>query len=1378
MISYEKGGNIILSKGLPEVPVEDIGAFKRQSYEKFCKESVPVIIKEHYVPAINELLKPAGVKVDVIDVRVITTAPIPTHKHMQPSSQEYIRPKATQSYDCIVGKFQLYPASETEHVNYSSLNAMAEDVRICPLPEVTQDGLIVYDRMDLSDKKYKRHAYNFISQIELAPSISMGAKKEVTLRCQSGKSLIFYPTGNGQVHVRLDKKKHIPFAALAAYRLLLELKATGVKHSEAESIKTELLKSLHYYGLVKTNDNPYFEGYGVRREVSRLDASGKPVVGKRIDSKDLTEKVAPLFVGPNAIFTAKGLRGALNEYLSLYRAVGCISSKDIYGKDGNLIVARNEVITRSNIDEIYKNDIFTIHVVQETPVSVVTDEIIFITDIPKGTKNSPMLRRFIPEETGMYISQDYKLSANNCVAFPEKTEITKEIWQLLREVNYDRPISVKNTVSSKSSYKLYLDREIISNFCKPAGDSYEDWEYIGPFGKGSDGTDALTFGDMFALHSFLPQVLNNLYPGWLPDADACFLKRLTTINDMYSRALISTCDSFCKYMPAMVKHYVTNVTDLLQADTTTNRFFPIQQYFFNTLKETKCLEMVDEKVYVNPLAYESAKHKANVYVGNKHAIADDQRRMALNSYGRFDAYEVPQSGRLGIVNQLTTTCRLTEEGMPLVAYYPVRNMRVCFDEMTWLTAQQEATYTIADIGALELDVDRILNDPNEIVNCRVPSASSAKSSIEPQRIADVKFVNADPDCTLSYTCGSIPYSCSNDAIRATFAVAQIKEAKPTENTEPAGVTTTIMSRFEKMDNPFSLRAKEDGILVLPRTTECANHSYRLQYVSKDVNGGHYDKTYNGWADIGGAESLSRLKLVHPVGAAFKKGDVLMTSQFVNERGEICLGMDTLVAYDSDGYNYEDGVSIMPAFAERATSISLHAEEVYTGKDRYATPDIDFTRYYHKGDVINVKVTGKTHPHKHVLTVSGYPYVKTDYDDKSGSIKVKFLSVEPALVGDKFADRDGNKGVCTHIYGSMDNYTLANGYPIEVLRNPLGVATRLNIGQLKEIRLNWAHKVLGPRIELDNFSHDDKDIDLLVKLAYRLANSNSADEALAPIRSQLPDSIIELAYERYDDAQMWRGVFDEDGACDIYLNGEKRPTKVYAGFIHMLKLVQEVRSKIAYRGGEAEGERYLARTNAPTKGRKSSGGQRLGSMEVAAYCAYGAKSWLNELFSYRADDGCGRLAFAMDKYYGQNEYYAQESQRRSVTELVVSLAAMAIDIQGLDGELIDAMKLQHLNNTMYPKINALRQEMSFDKFNKPRKTRSPMQADKFEDSFISDAEMEKRQSDLFLVYPNFSTFFDESDPEHYNALVMLNVVCQGDEELKDKLLRTMRHKMEG
>lgn len=1387
MISYEKGGNIIIDRGLPDVPAVDIDDFKNRSYEHFCKVTAPEIIRETYVPALNEYLKTSGIRVRLVSVEVRRKRPLVIGYCKQMSSQEALRENDTCVTDCIYGKFALESTGENAVTDYTPLNEAAEEVELCSIPYV-EDGLVIYDRYDNIAKIFKKHAYNFIQQVELCPSISFGSKKEVTIRCKSGKSLIFYLNSKGQLRVQLSKKSHKPFVALACYRGQREILEMGGKAPAFKEVRTAIRDSIHYYGLTRCNESMYFDTNGVtkysvehhenfnrkekEKERAALDRGEDYTPGQleEVNPGDIKDIVNNQFLAKDSMFYAEGLRGALNQYLSLYRAEGLVTAYDVKDAAGNVVVPADTMLTKEDIKRIYDHNIFYFHVIQERPTSVYLTHPIIIRRIPKGTRNRSFLKAYLPEEKGMYISQDYTLDATQSVVFPKNTELNEVIWQFLREVKYVGEIWVKNSPSSDNRFKLYLDREIYSNFFKPTGDTnYEEWEYVGPMGLGGN-PDTFTYGDMLALYSFLPQVLNNLHVGWLPDADACFLKHFTTVDQMFGKALRDASQLFFRTYTHYLKDFKVKPEYLLKADEFDKRTWQMFGLFVRKLNESKCLELVDEKVYINPLAYASAKRKANVYVGNKHAISDEQRRMALTSYGRFDAYEVPQSGRLGIVNYLTTTCKQTEEGLPLVCYYPLENGRVRFDKPTWLDTMQEAQHIITDIGVLKLEGDRITNDPNDIVNCRVPSVGKAKSTIEPQKIADVQYVNADPDCTLGFTCGSIPFSCSNDAIRATFAVAQIKEAKAIQHAERAGVTTTLMTKMEKQNNPFCIRANEDGVIIRDTQTTTTNRSVRLECVTGDTSFNHDRKQINycSWADLGGSESLTRLRLNQKVGIPYKKGDILCTSEFVDKDGHIRLGMETLVAYISDGCNYEDGVSIFPPFAERATSISLHSEVVYSGpyKPEF-TPDKG--RYYKRDNIIYINRKGRSTPSKHTLTESGYVYEQIlTKRDKLYTLTIKFLSVEPAAKGDKFSDRDGNKGVVAHVYDNDTVYTLGNGCPIEVLRNPLGVATRLNIGQIRECRLGWVYKILNTTVELDNFSHDAEDIDLLVEYVYDLANANSIGEVTSKYAGKLPKALLDLGSERFEEAQKWRGTFDTEGACTIYINGRKQPVKAYAGWVYMLKLVQEVRSKISYRAGEAEGERYMSKTNSPTKGRKSNGGQRFGSMEVAAYCAYGAEAWLNEMFKYRSDDGSGRLAFAMDKYYGSKEYYDEMTQRRSVTEMVTLLAGLGVDMTASDGELIDALTLQDAGVLAYPRLNTLREEMSFQTFNKPRKPREKLKEDVFSMEFFTEEEMEN-----VPLPPEIVTHEDLISGSE-NARHWLKVILQND-ELVDKYLGTYRRK---
>lgn len=1322
MISYRKGGNILLTDGLPDIPVDNTEEFKQRSFKKFCEETAPRVIREVYMPSLNKFLESTGIQMDLVDVKVARKMPIILNRKChQRNSQEAIREERTSVTWCIYGKFAMRSTNTDSVIDYSPLNQTADWVELCSIPYVNKDGFIIYDRYDNSAGIFKKHAYNFIQQVELLPSISFGNKDVVTMRCHSGKSLVFYIGKlKNDLRVRVTKSKHLAFAQLVAYLGFKEAMASKVSASVFKSTYDELYDDIHYYGNTQCNEKRFFDERGT-------GAGG-------IEATEL-QKIAEDFLNPIGNFNAKGLRATLNEYLSLYRAEGLVTAYDIVDAAGNVVVAKDKMLTREDITNIYEHDIFKFHVVQERPKSVLFNEDVFIRRIPKGTRNSTLIRKYLPEERGMYISQDYVLDVDDSILLKSNTELTVSIWNLLMDVKYDRPISVKDSKSSKNIYNLYLNREIYSNFYKPAGNNYDEWEYVGPFRVGGGSKDKFNFGDLIALYSFLPQVLNHLHDGWLPDADACFIKHFTTIDQMFERALKETSVTFFRTYTHYLKDIKAEPRRLLTPDTTDNCTWPAYGLFVRKLNEYKCLELVDEKAYVNPMAYESAKHKANVYVANKHSIADEQRQMALTSYGRFDSYEVPQSGRLGIVNYLTQSCRQTDEGVPLVAYYPIRKGRVCFDELTYLTAQEEAKYIITDIGYLKLDGDRICNDLEEIVNCRVPSVGVAKSTIEPQRIGSVQYVNADPDCTLGYTAGFIPFSCCNDAIRATFAVAQIKEAKASQNLEKPGVTTTIATKLEQKRNPFSIYADREGMLVRVTSTECAKRGVELKCLDK--NGKAF--SYYAWGDVGGSESLTRLKLNCKIGSTFKPGDVLCTSEFVDEDGHIKIGMETCVAYIPDtGFNYEDGVSISPAYSERARSLSVHAEVVYHGKGRPVF-EPQPRRYYHRDDTIEIKIVGQTVPKYYTLTESGYYYdSKIETDGKVNKLTIYFLANENADVGDKFSDRDGNKGVCTHVMTSNENYTLANGYPIEVARNPLGVATRLNIGQIKECRVGWAWKILGVPVEIQNFSHKEEDVDTIVEYAYDLANAPTPEAAVAKYRSILPPDLIQLGLERYNYAQKWKGVFERDGSCEIYLNGEKRPTRVYAGFVYMLKLVQEVRSKIAYRAGEAEGEKYMVKQNAPTKGRKSGGGQRLGSMEVAAYCAYAAEAWLNELFKYRSDDGSGRLAFTMDKYYGDKSYYEDMTQRRAVTAFITMITALGLDATCTNREFIDALTLQKPGALHYPKLNNIRKEMSFSTFNKKKTERTKLEEDKFDENKMTEAEVEDK---LYIMS------WLNRDPEH-------------------------------
>ena len=1258
-----KDNSIILGTGLPEIEYEGSTTFR--SYCEFEKE-IKEILDDLFIPKLNKYLDGVcTVALNRAYVQIKTEAA--SNMVRRPNSQYSIENTTELEKAYIKCNFSISGRSN-DNINYGAYDHEADDVTLMKVPFVDSKNRVHVSLENGVSNSSKE--YHFIQLIELAPSISV-KEKQISIKFKSGNTSVIYCGSNGKCFVKFTKEKKFPFVPIMIAYSKEVARRSGVSIQKWEEVLSEYTRSITNITALCNDDHAILEDpskYTLKLNADELRAT----VGEFFNSHKLNTDI---------------LRSNLNDALSLYNAEGEVLSRDITDNNGTVIIKKGTLLTKDKIDLLYAHNIFKVQVCVTEPITLYASRHIFIRHLKKGLKNNELIEEYTGEK-GMYLSRDYELETPIVIA--KDQEIDHTLYKMLQEcsLNMDDPNSFRITKTGKTSFNYNFEREIISNYQKPVGDG--KWEYISPLGcKEVNETNTLTLGDLFALYSLSCQIKGGYYQNYFADPDATFNKIFTPLKLIYKRGIDQAVTKFFNEESRRLSKLKVNPYLLKDNNEVNSLFFRISQIFNSKLlKDFKCLEPLGSNTYSNPIIFDSSRRKANVYVKDKHAISDDQRKMALASYGRLDQYEVPQSSNLGIVSYTTAGLRQTSDGIPLVGFYKViKEGNKYFLDMNknnirWMTAIEEAQYVITDISSISVSPDGIILSPDDYVICRVPDKGTARSTLETKKVSEVQYVVADPDATIGYATGVSPFVCSDDAARSTFAVAQIEACKPILNADIPSSISVMYSKLQEQDSPFIIRAEEDGYIVEICDAPNTYNGISINVKVNGVEGGKGIKSYRFWGDLDAGEAFSRVRCCKFEGEAYKKGDILAYSEFFDEAGNMKLGAEALVLYMIDGYNYEDGISISKKFAHKMRSCSVHTESIVRSKSHPKVIDSP-SKYYSKNMGRNLKYQLGEVMYNRVdcLNSEGYLYRQiVEKDDGISSLSVKLLSYNDLKKGDKISDRDGNKGVVAMIHDDWDMPILENGYVADILRNPLGVATRLNIGQLHVLQCGWIYKLLGMQVVVSTFAHSIEDEEVLFDYVQQLTSTDNFQEVFKKFNF-LPKEIHERALSRKSIIDEWHGILNPDCSVNVYVHGEKYPGRVFAGFVHTLKLIQEVSAKVAYRGGITENAPYVHTSASPTKGRSAQGGQRYGTMEISALIAYNAQAFLNELFQYRSDDPVGRLNF-VEKNLGVGKGN-EPHQRRALTTLLSYLAAMGVKVESTSKSFIPLLENQN-GELNYPK----------------------------------------------------------------------------------------------
>ena len=640
------------------------------------------------------------------------------------------------------------------------------------------------------------------------------------------------------------------------------------------------------------------------------------------------------------------------------------------------------------------------------------------------------------------------------------------------------------------------------------------------------------------------------------------------------------------------------------------------------------------------------------------------RDVHYSHYGRMCPIETPEGPNIGLINSLASYARINEYGFVEAPYRKIdksdpKNPCVT-DEVVYMTADEEDNYHVAQ-------ANEPLDEEGHFIHKNVSGRYRDETQEYERQMFD--YMDVSPKMVFSVATALIPFLQNDDANRALMGSNMQRQAVPLMITE-APVVGTGMETKAAVDSGVCVVAKRAGTILRAASKEIViryddDSSTETYHLTKFLRS-NQSNCYNQRPIVNKGDHVEAGEVI---------ADGPSTSQ-----GELALGKNPLIGFMTwEGYNYEDAVLLSERLVQEDVYTSIHIEEYEAeardtklgpeeitrdvpGVGDDALKDLDergiirIGAEVRAGDILVGKVTpkGETEltaeerllraifgekarevrdtslkvPHgEYGIVVDAKVFTRENGDELSPgvneAVRIYIAQKRKISVGDKMAGRHGNKGVVSRVLPVEDMPFLPNGRPLDIVLNPLGVPSRMNIGQVLEIHLSLAAKALGFNIATPVFDGaNENDIMDTLDLANDYVNL-SWEEFSAKHKEELLPEVYDYLYENRDHRELWKGVpISRDGKVRLRdgRTGEYFDSPVTIGHMHYLKLHHLVDDKIHARSTGP----YSLVTQQPLGGKAQFGGQRFGEMEVWALEAYGASYTLQEILTVKSDDVIGRV----------------------------------------------------------------------------------------------------------------------------------------------------------
>ena len=697
------------------------------------------------------------------------------------------------------------------------------------------------------------------------------------------------------------------------------------------------------------------------------------------------------------------------------------------------------------------------------------------------------------------------------------------------------------------------------------------------------------------------------------------------------------------------------------------------------------------------------------------------RDVHYSHYGRMCPIETPEGPNIGLINSLACYARINEYGFVEAPYRRIdksdpANPRVT-DEVVYMTADEEDNYHVAQ-------ANEALDEEGHFVRNMVSGRYREETQSYPKTVFD--FMDVSPKMVFSVATALIPFLENDDANRALMGSNMQRQAVPLLTTEAPAVGTGMEVKA----------AVDSGVCVVARK------SGTIDYVSSNMikmtadDGEKIEYHLTKFARSNQSNCYNQRPIVFK-GNRVAAGQVIADGPSTSE-GELALGKNPLIGFMTwEGYNYEDAVLLSERLVQDDVYTSVHIEEYEAeardtklgpeeitrdvpGVGDDALKDLDdrgiirIGAEVRAGDILVGKVTpkGETEltaeerllraifgekarevrdtslkvPHgEYGIVVDAKVFTRENGDELSPgvnqAVRIYIAQKRKISVGDKMAGRHGNKGVVSRVLPVEDMPYLPNGRPLDIVLNPLGVPSRMNIGQVLEIHLSLAAKALGFNVATPVFDGaDEHDIMDTLDLANDYVNL-SWEEFEAKHKDELLPEVMQYLSLNRDHREVWKGVpISRDGKVRLRdgRTGEYFDSPVTIGHMHYLKLHHLVDDKIHARSTGP----YSLVTQQPLGGKAQFGGQRFGEMEVWALEAYGAAYTLQEILTVKSDDVVGRVKTYEAIIKGEN--IPEPGIPESFKVLLKELQSLALDVRVLrdDNTEVEIMETVDYGDTDY------------------------------------------------------------------------------------------------
>ena len=843
---------------------------------------------------------------------------------------------------------------------------------------------------------------------------------------------------------------------------------------------------------------------------------------------------------------------------------------------------------------------------------------------------------------GCVIAQDIK--DNDEVVVASGTLITKDLLEKIRPL-FNNGYSLKETIINEELDEYNKIQEVL---VYDKTDKEKVHKVIG--NDQSIDEKRLTISDVYASVSYYLNLLFNI--GNIDEIDHLGNRRVRQVGELIQNQFrVGMARMERVIRERMTTQEIENVTPktLINIRPVTAAL----KEFFGSSQLSKFMDQI------NPIAELTDKRRlSSLGPGglSRDRAGMEVRDVNASHYGRLCPIESPEGQNIGLITSLSSYAKINDYGFIMTPYRKVENGHVT-EEVVYLTADEENDYYISQATTP-------VDDDNNISENQVIARLNGDTVMVDSK--KVNYIDVAPSQVVSITTSCIPFLDHDDATRALMGANMQRQAVPLLKTE-APIVATGVEYIAARDSGSTVVAKADGVV---------EYADSKKIVVKNAKG---KDTYflANFERTNASTCLNHHPLVK-AGDSIHRGEVIADGPST-EKGELALGKNMTVAFMTfNGYNYEDAVILNERLVKDDVYTSLHIEQTDIDcRDTKLGPE-EITRdipnvseearknldsngivrigtEVHEGDILVGKVTPKgvqelTSEEKLLHAIFGEKtrevrdtslrvkhgedgivhdikvYTKENSDELppgvSKIVRVYIVQKRKIQVGDKMSGRHGNKGVISLILPEEDMPYLPDGTPVDVILNPLGVPSRMNIGQILELHLGMAGKKIGTHYATPVF------------------DGASVDE----IKEQMKEAGM-----------------DDDGKTVLYngRTGEPFENRVSVGVMYMIKLHHMVDDKLHAR---ATGP-YSMVTQQPLGGKAQFGGQRFGEMEVWALYAYGAAHVLQEILTIKSDDVVGRVKVYESLIKGKT--VNQAGVPESFRVLLKEFQALGLDVQILD-----------------------------------------------------------------------------------------------------------------